>query len=222
MLRLIAQTVEGAREHGRFTGVCGGIAGDPQAVPILIGLGVDELSVSLPAIPTVKAQVRRLSHADCRELARRALNCSTGAEVRALLPETEPLNLQSHGLLLERLLLSPEDRQVHDAAGLGAAGRRHPARRRQRELLVAAAGRLASHGASGNAIFANLPLLFAIGVAIGLTDNDGVAALAGTVGFVGLPRRDGRLREAARHRNGDDHGHSHRSRPASSAASSSV
>src|SRR3954453_12618733 len=38
--------------------------------------------------------------------------------------------------------------------------------------------------ASGNAIFANLPLLFAIGVAIGLTDNDGVAALAGTVGFV--------------------------------------
>src|SRR3954454_11025289 len=38
--------------------------------------------------------------------------------------------------------------------------------------------------ASGNAIFANLPLLFAIGVAIGLTDNDGVAALAGTVGYV--------------------------------------
>src|SRR6478752_5874747 len=38
--------------------------------------------------------------------------------------------------------------------------------------------------ASGNAIFANLPLLFAIGVAIGLTDNDGVAAMAGTVGFV--------------------------------------
>ena len=88
LLRLIAQTVEGARKHGRFTGVCGGIAGDAQAVPILIGLGVDELSVSVPAIPTIKAQVRRLSHADCQELARRALNCSTGAEVRALLPET--------------------------------------------------------------------------------------------------------------------------------------
>ena len=65
------------------------IGGDPQAVPILIGLGVDELSVSVPAIPTIKAQVRRLSHADCQELARRALNCSTGAEVRALLPETD-------------------------------------------------------------------------------------------------------------------------------------
>jgi phosphocarrier protein FPr len=58
-------------------------------VPILIGLGVDELSVSVPAIPTIKAQVRRLSHADCQELAQRALNCRTGAEVRALLPETD-------------------------------------------------------------------------------------------------------------------------------------
>ena len=54
--------------------------------------------------------------------------------------------------------------------------------------------------ASGDAIFGNLPLLFAIGVAIGLTENDGVAALAGTVGLRRLPRRDGRVREAARHR----------------------
>jgi phosphocarrier protein FPr len=87
LLRLIAQTVEGARKHNRFTGVCGGIAGDAQAVPILVGLGVDELSVSLPSIPTIKAQVRRLSYADCRALAQRALNCRTGDEVRALLPE---------------------------------------------------------------------------------------------------------------------------------------
>ncbi|HEY5707183.1 MAG TPA: phosphoenolpyruvate--protein phosphotransferase [Terrimicrobiaceae bacterium] len=87
LLRLIALTVEGARKHGRFTGVCGGIAGDAQAVPILVGLGVDELSVSLPSIPTIKAQVRRLSHADCQDLAQRALKCRTGDEVRALLPE---------------------------------------------------------------------------------------------------------------------------------------
>jgi phosphoenolpyruvate-protein phosphotransferase len=87
LLRLIAQTVEGARKHNRLTGVCGGIAGDAQAVPILIGLGVDELSVSLPSIPTIKAQVRRLSYADCRTLAQRALLCRTGDEVRALLPE---------------------------------------------------------------------------------------------------------------------------------------
>ena len=87
LLRLIALTVDGARKHKRFTGVCGGIAGDAQAVPILVGLGVDELSVSLPSIPTIKAQVRSLSYADCRELAQRALNCRTGDEVRALLPQ---------------------------------------------------------------------------------------------------------------------------------------
>ncbi|MGA7212875.1 MAG: phosphoenolpyruvate--protein phosphotransferase [Terrimicrobiaceae bacterium] len=87
LLRLIALTVEGARKHKRFTGVCGGIAGDAQAVPILVGLGVDELSVSLPSIPTIKAQVRRLCYADCQELAQRALKCRTGDEVRALLPE---------------------------------------------------------------------------------------------------------------------------------------
>ena len=90
VLRLIALTVEGARKHKRFTGVCGGIAGDAQAVPILVGLGVEELSVSLPSIPTIKAQIRRLSHAECRDLAQRALNCRTGDEVRALLPEVEP------------------------------------------------------------------------------------------------------------------------------------
>ena len=87
LLRLIALTVEGARKHNRFVGVCGGIAGDSQAAPILVGLGVNELSVSLPSIPTIKAQVRRLSYQDCQELAQRALKCRTGADVRKLLPE---------------------------------------------------------------------------------------------------------------------------------------
>jgi phosphocarrier protein FPr len=89
VLRLIAQTIEGAHAHQRHAGICGGIAGDPHAVPILVGLGIDELSVSLPAIPTVKAQIRRLSHAACLDLARRALDCATAEEVRALIPETE-------------------------------------------------------------------------------------------------------------------------------------
>ena len=87
VLRLIAQTINGAHARHRAVGVCGGVAADPQAVPILIGLDVDELSVSLPAIPTVKAQIRRLSLTSCRELAHRALNCSSAAEVRALEPE---------------------------------------------------------------------------------------------------------------------------------------
>jgi phosphocarrier protein FPr len=87
VLRLIAQTVEGAHAHGRDAGVCGGIAGDSTAVPILVGLGIDELSVSLPAIPAVKAQIRRLSLAACRDLAQRAIACATAEEVRALITE---------------------------------------------------------------------------------------------------------------------------------------
>jgi len=87
VLRLIAQTIDGAHARHRAVAICGGVAGDPQAVPILVGLDIDELSVSLPAIPTVKAQIRRLTLTSCRELAQRALNCSTAAEVRALEPE---------------------------------------------------------------------------------------------------------------------------------------
>ena len=89
VLRLIAQTVEGAHAHKRHAGICGGVAGDSQAIPILVGLGIDELSVSLPAIPSVKAQIRRLSLTSCQELARQALNCATVEEVRALIPEME-------------------------------------------------------------------------------------------------------------------------------------
>ena len=60
---------------------------------------------------------------------------------------------------------------------------------------------------AGGAVFGNLPLLFAIGVALGLTGNDGVAALAGTVGFAVLLATMG-MRLAPRHRADDRHGHS--------------
>jgi phosphocarrier protein FPr len=53
-------------------------------VPILVGLGVDELSVSVPAIPTVKAQIRSLDHAAAQSLAERALRCATAPEVRRM------------------------------------------------------------------------------------------------------------------------------------------
>jgi phosphoenolpyruvate-protein phosphotransferase len=87
VLQLIALAVKGAQQHSRWVGVCGGIAGDPQAVPILIGLGVKELSVSVPAIPAIKAQIRALSLADCQELAQKALTLDTGAAVRELVPD---------------------------------------------------------------------------------------------------------------------------------------
>jgi phosphocarrier protein FPr len=87
VLRLIALCIAGAHSHDRRAGVCGGIAGDPRAVPLLLGFGVDALSVSLPAIPAVKAQIRRLDVAACRTLAQKALYCATAAEVRALVSE---------------------------------------------------------------------------------------------------------------------------------------
>lgn len=84
VLFLISQTVTAAKKHGKPVSVCGGLAADPQAVPLLIGLGIDKLSVPLPCIPAVKAQIRLLNSSDCRTLAGKALGLSSAAEVRAL------------------------------------------------------------------------------------------------------------------------------------------
>jgi phosphoenolpyruvate-protein phosphotransferase len=89
VLKLIAHTVNGARSSRRRVGVCGGIGSDPCAIPVLIGLGVDELSVSLPAIPAVKAQIRNLRMDACRALAERALAADSAEDVRALIPDQE-------------------------------------------------------------------------------------------------------------------------------------
>jgi len=65
-------------------GVCGGIAGDPKGVVILTGLGVSELSVSIPSIAAIKARIRGLSLARARSIAERALACRNAAALRAL------------------------------------------------------------------------------------------------------------------------------------------
>ncbi len=84
VLQLIALTVRAARDRQRPVSVCGGLAGDARAVPILLGLGVDKLSVSVPAIPSIKALVRRLAMSDCRSLAEKALTLDSPAAVRDL------------------------------------------------------------------------------------------------------------------------------------------
>ncbi|HSO43834.1 MAG TPA: phosphoenolpyruvate--protein phosphotransferase [Rhodospirillales bacterium] len=85
VLRMIDQTVRAADAAGKWVGACGGVAGDPLGVVILSGLGVRELSVSIPSIAAVKAQIRNLSLDKARSLARRALACRTAGEVRALI-----------------------------------------------------------------------------------------------------------------------------------------
>jgi phosphoenolpyruvate-protein phosphotransferase len=84
VLRLIAQTCDGARRHARPTSVCGALAGDLAAIPVLIGLGVGRLSMATAAIPEAKALVRTLSPDACKDLANQALAQTSAAEVRAL------------------------------------------------------------------------------------------------------------------------------------------
>jgi phosphocarrier protein FPr/phosphocarrier protein len=85
VLRLIAATTRGAALHGRPVAVCGGLAADPAAVPLLLGLGVTELSVVPGAIPAIKEIVRGLHLEHCRALAQRALELATATQVRALM-----------------------------------------------------------------------------------------------------------------------------------------
>ncbi|WP_313058114.1 phosphoenolpyruvate--protein phosphotransferase [Pseudomonas rhodesiae] len=85
VLRLIDTTVKAAHAHGKWVGVCGALASEALAVPVLIGLGVDELSVSVPLIPTIKATVRELDLADCQIIARQVLGLEEAAQVREAL-----------------------------------------------------------------------------------------------------------------------------------------
>jgi len=85
VLRLIATTVKAAHAHGKWVGVCGALASETLAVPVLIGLGVDELSVSVPLIPSIKATVRELDLADCQIIARQVLGLEEAAQVREAL-----------------------------------------------------------------------------------------------------------------------------------------
>lgn len=84
VLRLIAMTIDAAHKHGKRADICGELGSDAAAIPLLLGLGMDELSVSIPSVPTVKSQVRSLKIEDWRTTAREALNCSTAQEVREL------------------------------------------------------------------------------------------------------------------------------------------
>lgn len=85
VLKLIDLTCQGAAPLRRPVAVCGAMAGDLQAVPLLIGLGVTELAVGAGAVAQVKALVRTLRRAQCQELARQALTLEDAAQVRALI-----------------------------------------------------------------------------------------------------------------------------------------
>jgi phosphocarrier protein FPr/phosphocarrier protein len=88
VLKLIALTANAGIEAGKTVAVCGGVAADRIAVPILLGLGVRELSVVPAAIPAIKRQIRAVRIADCRALASRCLELGSAAAVRSLAAQT--------------------------------------------------------------------------------------------------------------------------------------
>ncbi|QKM48442.1 Phosphoenolpyruvate-protein phosphotransferase [Burkholderia glumae] len=90
VLRLIDAAVRGAQKHGKWVGVCGALGGDPLAVPILVGLGVTELSVDPVSVPGIKARVRGLDYALCRQRAQDLLSLESAQAVRAASREIWP------------------------------------------------------------------------------------------------------------------------------------
>ncbi|HZL12887.1 MAG TPA: phosphoenolpyruvate--protein phosphotransferase [Verrucomicrobiae bacterium] len=94
IIRLIKMTVDAAHQNGIWAGVCGEIAGDPALAPLLIGLGVDELSAAPVIIPQVKYIIRRLKLSEAQALAEFALQCESPSEIYArcqkLARETAP------------------------------------------------------------------------------------------------------------------------------------
>ncbi len=85
VLRAIAQTTSRADSNDAWVGMCGELAGDPAVTKLLVGLGLEELSMSPIAIPAVKRQVREIELADAQALAERALEAETRAAVAAVL-----------------------------------------------------------------------------------------------------------------------------------------
>ncbi|WP_348223565.1 phosphoenolpyruvate--protein phosphotransferase [Luteolibacter sp.] len=76
VIRLIKRTIDAGRDNGIWTGICGEMAGDIRLTPLLLGMGVEELSVGPQQVPRVGQAIRSLSHAECAAMSDEALRCS--------------------------------------------------------------------------------------------------------------------------------------------------
>jgi PTS family porter, enzyme I len=85
VLRLIQRTIQSAREHGIWAGMCGEMASDPYAAVILLGMGITELSMSAPSIPRVKEMIRSVTSAQAKELLDDIMKMEHGVEIRTYL-----------------------------------------------------------------------------------------------------------------------------------------
>lgn len=94
VIRLIQMTIQAAHTHQKWVGLCGEMAGDIMAVPLLLGLGLDEFSMSPSLIPAIKRAIRKCEQTECRKLAERILTLTSTSEVISVLKaEVERLHL---------------------------------------------------------------------------------------------------------------------------------
>ncbi|WP_342565145.1 phosphoenolpyruvate--protein phosphotransferase [Paenibacillus sp. FSL R7-0345] len=84
ILRLVKIVIDAAHAEGKWTGMCGEMAGDSTAIPLLLGLGLDEFSMSATSILPARSQISKLSAAEMKEMAAKALQLGTAEEVAAL------------------------------------------------------------------------------------------------------------------------------------------
>jgi len=89
VLRLVKNVIDASHRAGKWTGMCGEMAGDVAAAPILLGLGLDEFSMSAVSIPRVKKVIRGLTWAEAQEIAQKALAAESAEEIRRLLKTEE-------------------------------------------------------------------------------------------------------------------------------------
>jgi phosphotransferase system enzyme I (PtsI) len=87
ILRLVKQVIEASHSEGKWTGMCGEMAGDEIAIPLLLGLGLDEFSMSATSILKARRQIKELSQSEMQELANRAINAATSEEVQTLVKQ---------------------------------------------------------------------------------------------------------------------------------------
>jgi phosphotransferase system enzyme I (PtsI) len=97
VLRLIKMVADAARQHKIWFGICGEMAGDIELTPLLLGLGVDELSVSPALVPRVKSAIRNVSREECEKLVEEALLLDSPA---AILERSLQLARERYGELL--------------------------------------------------------------------------------------------------------------------------
>jgi phosphoenolpyruvate-protein kinase (PTS system EI component) len=90
VLRLVRQVVQAAHREGRWVGMCGEFAGEPLAIPLLLGLGLDELSMNAPAIPQAKQILRGLSLEESQKMAPALLDMESPEAVRDWLAKNYP------------------------------------------------------------------------------------------------------------------------------------